>query len=76
MPAQSASDQLAAALLSRIPIEQAKAVLAYRLGVDTAEAFTLMRSHARSQRRRLTDVASDIIQGSADIGSFARPERS
>ncbi|WP_181011280.1 ANTAR domain-containing protein [Streptomyces sp. SM10] len=76
MTAPSVSDRLAAALHSRIPIEHAKAVLANRLGVDINEAFTLMRRHARSQRKPLADVASEIIQGSADLASLARPGRS
>ncbi|MEU6002874.1 ANTAR domain-containing protein [Streptomyces sp. NPDC047197] len=68
------SGQLASALQSRVAIEQAKAVLADRLRVNHDEAFRLMRNHARLQRRKLSDVASEVIEGSSVIGSGARPE--
>jgi GAF domain-containing protein len=57
------NEQLQVALNSRIVIEQAKGVLSTRLGVDTDEAFGVLRSHARSTRRRLLEVADDVAQG-------------
>jgi AmiR/NasT family two-component response regulator len=46
-------EQLQAALDSRILIEQAKGVLAERLHLTVADAFTLLRGHARRTNQRL-----------------------
>ncbi|WP_405873541.1 ANTAR domain-containing protein [Streptomyces sp. NBC_00005] len=56
------ADQLGQALTSRIVIEQAKGTLAARLSISVDEAFHLLRSHARSHRRRLTDVAREVVE--------------
>ena len=55
------SEQLQAALDSRVLIEQAKGALATRLDIDHSDAFDLIRAHARSTRRRLRKVAEDVI---------------
>ncbi|MBK3644445.1 GAF and ANTAR domain-containing protein [Streptomyces sp. MBT33] len=55
------ADQLGQALTTRIVIEQAKGTLAASLSISVDEAFHLLRSHARSRRRRLTDVAQDVV---------------
>src|SRR5437667_805312 len=55
--AQRLNEQLAAALASRVVIEQAKGVISERAGVDLAEAFSRLRRYARDHNRRLTDVA-------------------
>jgi len=60
------SEQLQAALTSRVLIEQAKGVLAARSGISLAEAFTRMRSHARRHGLALTDVARSVVEGTAD----------
>ena len=60
-------EQLESALASRVLIEQAKGVLAERLSLDTEEAFGLLRRHARSRNRRLTDLATDVITGRVDV---------
>jgi hypothetical protein len=54
-------DQLQHALESRIVIEQAKGVLAerYRLTID--DAFLLLRKSARSARRRIHEVAAEVL---------------
>lgn len=57
------TEQLQAALNSRILIEQAKGFLTHSLGTGVDEAFAVMRTYARSNNRRLTDVANDIVQG-------------
>ncbi|TCC21277.1 GAF and ANTAR domain-containing protein [Kribbella sindirgiensis] len=56
------TEQLQNALNSRILIEQAKGFLSHSLDIDVDEAFALMRSYARANNRRLTDVADDIVQ--------------
>ncbi len=55
--------QLQRALTSRIAIEQAKGVIAEHLGIDIDQAFAGLRQYARSNNRRLTDVAEDVISG-------------
>jgi transcriptional regulator with GAF, ATPase, and Fis domain len=53
--------QLQGALNSRIVIEQAKGIVAERRQLDMDQAFALLRSHARSHRIQLSDVAHAII---------------
>jgi GAF domain-containing protein len=57
------STQLQSALNSRVTIEQAKGLLAERLGTHTEEAFERMRRYARSHSLLLADVASDLVNG-------------
>ena len=61
------TEQLQTALNSRVLIEQAKGVLAERLHVDLADAFTLLRSGARSHNRRLSDLAQAIVDGTEQL---------
>ncbi|HEY1529975.1 MAG TPA: GAF and ANTAR domain-containing protein [Galbitalea sp.] len=53
--------QLRLALDSRVVIEQAKGLISYQKGVAVEEAFELLRSYSRSSRRRLSDVADDVV---------------
>ncbi|MDP9224778.1 MAG: GAF and ANTAR domain-containing protein [Actinomycetota bacterium] len=53
--------QLQTALDSRVVIEQAKGILAERLGFDMDTAFSTLRDAARRANRRLSEVARDII---------------
>jgi GAF domain-containing protein len=55
------TEQLQAALDSRVVIEQAKGAVAQARGVSVDEAFASIRSYARSHNRRLTDVARTIV---------------
>jgi len=57
------AEQLQGALNSGVLIEQAKGVLAERLGLDMDAGFRVLREHARRTNRRLTDVARDVITG-------------
>ncbi|GAA4685295.1 ANTAR domain-containing protein [Phytohabitans rumicis] len=65
------------ALRSRVLIEQAKGVLAERLKLDMAEAFTLLRGDARNHNRRLSDLAQAIVDGTEQIppATVANPPR-
>ena len=60
---QLLSTQLQSALNSRVTIEQAKGLLAERLGTDTEEAFERMRRYARGHNLLLADVARDLLTG-------------
>jgi transcriptional regulator with GAF, ATPase, and Fis domain len=57
------TEQLQHALTSQILIEQAKGVLAERLELDVGAAFALLRTTARSQRRRLSELAQAVVDG-------------
>jgi hypothetical protein len=59
--------QLQHALDSRVAIEQAKGMLAERAHVDMDQAFTMLRSHARSSRLLLTTVALQVVEGTLAI---------
>lgn len=58
---QRTAEQLQTALDTRVVIEQAKGVLAERLGISTEEAFQRIRSAARRQRTKLADVCRRVI---------------
>jgi len=66
---QLMTEQLRAALNSRILIEQAKGLLAERLQIDVEQAFTILRSSARNRNRRLSDLAQALVDGSESIPS-------
>ena len=59
--------QLQHALDSRVAIEQAKGMLAERANVDMDQAFTMLRSYARSSRRHLTAIAIQLVEGTLPI---------
>jgi transcriptional regulator with GAF, ATPase, and Fis domain len=67
------SEQLQAALQSRIAIEQAKGVLAEYLDISVDEAFEHLRRHARRNNRKLTDLARDVANKVIGAGAFAAP---
>ena len=60
---QLVTDQLQQALHSRIAIEQAKGVLAERAGLGMDDAFSRLRGYARTNRRLLVDVATEVVSG-------------
>jgi GAF domain-containing protein len=55
--------QLQTALDRRMLVEQAKGMLMAKEGVDAATAFERLRTGVRSTRRRVVDVAHDLIAG-------------
>ena len=61
--AQTLNEQLASALQSRIVIEQAKGMVAERLGLGVEQAFAVLRGHARNNNVRLSDLCEAIIAG-------------
>ncbi|MEZ0164404.1 ANTAR domain-containing protein [Kineococcus sp. LSe6-4] len=63
--------QLQEALDSRIVLEQAKGALAQRFRVHPDDAFRRLRAQARTERRRLRDVAREVVD---DLVQPARVE--
>jgi GAF domain-containing protein len=63
---QTLAAQLQHALNSRVIIEQAKGVLAERLGISTAVAFSALRGYARSHNTRVSDLALSVVEGKFD----------
>lgn len=60
---ETLAQQLQVALDTRVNIEQAKGLVAGRLHKDMHEAFEMLRTFARSNGRRLADVAADVRNG-------------
>jgi response regulator NasT len=58
-------DQLEGALERRVVIERAKGILMERHSTDERRAFELLRDNARSNSRRVVDVAQTVIDGHA-----------
>ncbi len=56
------ASQLQRALDARVVVEQAKGVLMGREGLDPRQAFGKLRAQARTSRRRLADVAADVVR--------------
>jgi GAF domain-containing protein len=67
---ETLAEQLQRALDSRVNIEQAKGLVAGRLHKEMDEAFEMIRSFARSNGRRLADVASDLRDGRLQPGDL------
>ncbi|MFD9893778.1 ANTAR domain-containing protein [Amycolatopsis sp. NPDC059027] len=55
------ADQLQYALDHRLPIEQAKGILAERYGIDVDEAFAMLRSFCRDHNLKIHDAARALI---------------
>jgi len=66
--------QLQAALASRVAIEQAKGVLAERLGIGVDEAFSLLRSAARSHGMKLRELALEVVRSPTTPHEIVRLE--
>jgi GAF domain-containing protein len=70
---QVVNEQLQIALNSRVVIEQAKGMVAERLGVDMEHAFSTLRNHARKHNLLLIDVARDVIRGTLSAAALVLP---
>lgn len=67
--AQLRAAQLQRALDSRVLIEQAKGMLAERMGIEPTAAFNRIRSYARSRNMKLRDVCRRIAdEGFTPLG--------
>jgi len=64
--------QLRQALVGRIWIEQAKGVLAGTRGISPDAAFQQLRDQARSSRRKLADLAQEVVQDARVRAAEAR----
>jgi GAF domain-containing protein len=69
--AQTLNEQLNYALNSRIVIEQAKGMLAERLGIDIEQAFAVLRRYARNHNLRLLQVCGDVIDGTLAVQALS-----
>lgn len=69
------AEQLQTALNSRVIIEQAKGVIAERTGLDLDAAFALLRATARKRRRRLVELARDVVTGVEELAADLPPRR-
>jgi GAF domain-containing protein len=65
------TEQLQGALNSRVVIEQAKGAVAQARGISVDDAFASIRSYARSNNQRLTDVARTIVADPATAEQLA-----
>ena len=63
------NEQLQHALDTRVVVEQAKGVLVAREAITPAEAFELIRSHARAGRLRVQDVAARVVEGTLRLSA-------
>jgi len=66
------ASQLQVALNSRVVIEQAKGILAERLKMTPDEAFLMLRRYARNHNHPLTQLAGDVIHGTAPIAAVSQ----
>lgn len=55
--------ELEGAFGRRSTIECAKGILMERHGIDAASAFAMLREHARSDNRKLIDLATAVVDG-------------
>jgi GAF domain-containing protein len=67
------TEQLQAALNSRVVIEQAKGMLAEYLTMTVDDAFKLLRRYARDHNRKLSEIASDVVGRKISSAALSRP---
>lgn len=71
--AQVLAQQLTHALNSRVILEQAKGMVAERLGLDMERSFAALRNYARNHNLRLGDVAQSVIDSSLAAAALDAP---
>jgi AmiR/NasT family two-component response regulator len=54
-------------------IEQAKGMLAEYLTITVDDAFTLLRSYARDHNRKLSQIASDVVDRKIPAAALGWP---
>jgi GAF domain-containing protein len=64
--------QLQAALNSRVIIEQAKGMVAEYLTMTVDDAFMVLRNYSRYNNRKLSEVASDVVDRRIPSAALAR----
>jgi GAF domain-containing protein len=67
------TSQLQAALNSRVIIEQAKGMISEYLTMTVDDAFKVLRDYAHYHNRRLSEVASDVVDRRIPSAALARP---
>lgn len=66
-PRETIVEQLQKTINDRVIVEQAKGVIAERLGLDMDRSFALLRGSAVKEHRRLPDVARAVVDGSEAV---------
>lgn len=69
------TEQLQAALHTRVIIEQAKGILAERGHIGLDEAFARLRNHARTTQQRLSTLARGVIDNTLDTTTLLNSPR-
>ena len=68
------TEQLQAALVSRVSIEQAKGALARSMNIDVDQAFTMLRNYARANNHRLSELARGVVSDPARFPDLTRAD--
>lgn len=68
-PVAPTIEQLGEALQARRETSMAVGIIMERRRLDRRAAFEVLRSRARSQRRRIQDVAADLVNALDELNS-------
>lgn len=63
------AEQLRHALEHRVVVERAVGYLMATRSIDPVEAFNLLRSRARSERRKVSELAEEILRGDGPVAT-------
>ncbi len=66
-PRETIVEQLQKTINDRVIVEQAKGVIAERLGLDMDRSFALLRGSASKEGRRLPDLARAVVDGTEAV---------